>query len=134
MLRPQNASDPRVIKGIQDADTLKSEFIHALLESSNGKVFVENDLRAYCNPTRRLMIEQATEDLARKLLSLCPACQMPGYWKIKSAPDLTFSAGNSPARESAYEIWQCQHCQCTNRQATSQTPETDSKVCDNSNP
>ena len=134
MLRSQNASDPRVIKGIQDTDTLKSAFIHALMESSNGKVFVENDLRAFCNPTRRLMIEQATEDLSRKLLSLCPACQMPGFWKIKSVPDLTFSAGNSPVRESAYEIWQCQHCQCTNRQATSQTPETDSKVCDNSNP
>ena len=134
MLRSQNASDPRVIKGIQDTDTLKSAFIHALMESSNGKVFVENDLRAYCNPTRRLMIEQATEDLSRKLLSLCPACQMPGFWKIKSVPDLTFSAGNSLVRESAYEIWQCQHCQCTNRQATSQTPETDSKVCDNSNP
>lgn len=134
MLRSQNASDPRVIKGIQDTDTLKSAFIHALMESSNGKVFVENDLRAYCNPTRRLMIEQATEDLSRKLLSLCPACQMPGFWKIKSEPDLTFSAGNSPAREFAYEIWQCQHCQCTNRQATSQTPETDSRVCDNSNP
>lgn len=134
MLRPQNASDPRVIKGIQDADTLKSAFIHALLESSNGKVFVENDLRAYCNPTRRLMIEQATEDLARKLLSLCPACQMPGYWKIKSETDLAYIAGSSPAREPEHQIWQCQHCQHTTHQTTSQTQETDSKVCDNSNP
>ena len=80
----QNANDPRVTKGIQDIDTLKSAFIEALLQSGNGKVIVENDLRAFCNPTRRLMIEQATEDLARKLLMLCPECQMPGLWKIES--------------------------------------------------
>ena len=81
----QTASDPRVTKGIQDINTLKSAFIEALLQSGNGKVIVENDLRAFCNPTRRLMIEQATEELARKLLSLCPECQTPGFWKIKSA-------------------------------------------------
>ena len=83
VLRPQNASDPRVTKGIHDADTLKSAFIEAMLQSGNDKVFVENDLRVFCNPTRQKMIEQATEDLARKILSLCPQCQTPGFWKTK---------------------------------------------------
>ena len=78
MLRPEQEDDPRVQKGISNLEDLKSAFIHAQAESKNGKVFVENDLRAFCNPTRQQMIAQATEDLVQKLLSLCPQCERPG--------------------------------------------------------
>ena len=134
MLRPQNASDPRVTKGIHDADTLKSVFIEALLQSNNGQVFVENDLRAFCNPTRRLMIEQATEDLARKLLSLCPVCQTPGFWKTRAEPGLPCSACGSPTSEPACEIWQCTHCEYNSHKLLDQTMEADPQACDNCNP
>jgi hypothetical protein len=68
MLRPDSQNDTRIVKGIADVDSLKSAFIDAQLQSRNGKVFVENDLRAFCNPTRLKMIEQATEDLVQKIL------------------------------------------------------------------
>ena len=134
MLRPQNASDPRVTKGIQDVDTLKSAFIEALLQSGNGKVFVENDLRAFCNPTRRLMIEQATEDLARKLLSLCPECQIPGFWKMKTESGLPCGGCGSPTREAVCELRQCTHCNYSSHKTLAQTLEADPQVCDNCNP
>ena len=67
MLRPESQTDKRTTKGIADIETLKSAFMEAQLQSRNGKVFVENDLRAFCNPTRQKMIEQATEDLVQKM-------------------------------------------------------------------
>ena len=67
MLRPESQTDKRITKGIADIETLKSAFMEAQLQSRNGKVFVENDLRAFCNPTRQKMIEQATEDLVQKM-------------------------------------------------------------------
>lgn len=72
MLRPTHENDPRVVKGLQTHDHLTCAYIEAQQQSANGKVFVENDLRAFANPTRQHMIAQATEDLARKLLSVCP--------------------------------------------------------------
>lgn len=67
MLRPESQTDKRITKGIANIETLKSAFMEAQLQSRNGKVFVENDLRAFCNPTRQKMIEQATEDLVQKM-------------------------------------------------------------------
>ena len=67
MLRPESQTDKRITKGIADIEALKSAFMEAQLQSRNGKVFVENDLRAFCNPTRQKMIEQATEDLVQKM-------------------------------------------------------------------
>ena len=69
MLRPENKDDPRVVKGISSLAALKTAFIQAQSESTNGKVFIENDLRAFCNPTRQKMIEQATHDMVEKLLT-----------------------------------------------------------------
>jgi len=111
MLRPENEDDPRVIKGIQHLDNLKSAFIEAHQQSFNGKVFIENDLRVFSNPTRQHLIAQATEDLARKLLSFCPQCGVPGYWKYTTPAGLLFSTFGSPKHLPACETWHCKHCQ-----------------------
>jgi len=111
MLRPENEDDPRVIKGIQHLDSLKSAFIEAHQQSFNGKVFIENDLRVFSNPTRQHLIAQATEDLARKLLSFCPQCGVPGYWKYTTPAGLLLSTLGSPKHLPACETWHCKHCQ-----------------------
>ena len=84
VLRPESENDHRVRKGIDDIAKLKDAFIETLAESGNGRVYAENDLRAFCNPTRQRMIAQATEDLAQKLMSCCPLCHRPGFWKTKT--------------------------------------------------
>jgi len=111
ILRPENADDPRVHKGISHFEALKSAFMQAQSESSNGKVYVENDLRAFGNPTRQKMIAQATEDLAQKLLSLCPQCDMPGYWKTKAETGLPCRACGFPTHVPACETWSCNYCE-----------------------
>lgn len=111
MLRPEHENDPRVVKGLHTLDNLTFAFIEAQQQSANGKVFVENDLRAFANPTRQHLIAQATEDLARKILSLCPQCGVPGYWKYTTDAGLLLSTFGSPKHLPACETWHCRHCQ-----------------------
>jgi hypothetical protein len=134
MLRPEHENDPRVQKGISNLEELKLAFIHAQSESKNGKVFAENDLRAFCNPTRQQMIAQATEDLAQKLLSSCPQCQSPGYWKTKAQPGLPCKSCGLPTELPVCEIWTCKHCQYESHQPVSSINYADPQQCSLCNP
>ena len=52
VLRPENPDHPDMDKGIRARDALVKAFVLAQAKSASGVVFVENDLRAFCNPTR----------------------------------------------------------------------------------
>ncbi len=119
MLRPEHEHDSRVVKGLHSLDNLTTAYIEAQQQSVNGRVFVENDLRAFANPTRQHLIAQATEDLARKLLSLCPQCGIPGYWKFTTASGLLLSPNGSSKKLPDCETWICQHCQYQTQQSVS---------------
>ena len=106
MLRPEQENDSRIVKGLHSLNDLTVAYIEAQQQAANGKVFVENDLRAFANPTRQHLIAQATEDLARKLLSLCPQCGMPGYWKFTTSADLLLSAHGSSKKLPAANLHQ----------------------------
>lgn len=134
MLRPEHEDDPRVQKGISNLEDLKSAFIHAQSESKNGKVFVENDLRAFCNPTRQRMIAQATEDLAQKLLSLCPRCESPGYWKTKTQAGLPCKDCGSPTKQPVCEIWTCRYCEFETHQTVNTNSQAQPMECGLCNP
>ena len=134
ILRPEHQDDPRVQKGISNPEVLKSAFIHAQSESKNGKVFVENDLRAFCNPTRQRMIAQATEDLAQKLLSLCPQCESPGYLKTKNQPGLACKACGCPTKLPVCEIWTCKYCEFESHQTVNVDIRAEPAECSLCNP
>jgi len=134
MLRPESQNDPRVRKGLNDPSMLKEAFMEALMESSNGRVFVENDLRAFCNPTRQRMIAQATEDLAQKLLSTCPLCHKPGFWKTQAEPGRLCGACGSPTRLPLCEIWECAHCGHQKHEASNAHARALAADCDVCNP
>jgi hypothetical protein len=119
MLRPEHENDPRVVKGLHTLDNLTFAYIEAQQQSANGKVFVENDLRAFANPTRQHLIAQATEDLARKILSLCPQCGVPGYWKYTTDSGFLLSTFDSPKHLPACETWHCRHCHYETHQSVS---------------
>ncbi len=82
-LRPGREDHPDILKGIHDEQSLVKAFNLAMAKLESSVVFVENDLRAFCNPTRQAVIRKAADDLIRKLLSVCPACSTPGYWITK---------------------------------------------------
>lgn len=110
VVRPAHADDPRIEKGIASWVAFERAFDRALAEAGNGKVFVEHDVRAHAHPTRREAIRQAAEDLRGKLLSLCPDCGAPGYWRLERVPGRPCAECGMPTREPRAEVWGCARC------------------------
>jgi len=94
-------------KGLKDRAALGAAFAEALALSKTGKVFVQSDLRAHMNPTRMELIGQATQDLIRRMKSLCPRCQSPGFWVVERIAGLPCRDCDSPTNEARAERWAC---------------------------
>ena len=131
--RPQHEDDPRIRKGIADWETLREAFRWACGEASNGRAFLETDVRAHMNPTRMEMIGQAAQDLARRLCTLCPTCDAPGFQLAERVPGLPCEDCGTPTREARAEIHRCVRC---GYQVTVVRPEkvTSAGRCDFCNP
>ncbi len=131
--RPQDEDDPRIRKDIADWKTLREVFLWACGEASNGCAFLETDGRADKNPTRMERIGQAAQDLARKLCSLCPICNAPGFQLAERVPGLPCEDCGAPTREASAEIHRCARC---GHQVTMERPEKAAAAgrCDRCNP
>jgi len=131
--RPQHEDDPRIRKGIADWETLREAFRWACGEASNGRAFLETDVRAHMNPTRMEMIGQAAQDLARKLCTLCPTCDAPGFQLAERVPGLPCEDCGAPTREARADIHRCVRC---GHQVTVERPEKAASAgrCDFCNP
>jgi hypothetical protein len=110
VIKPTDEYHPQSIKNISDIKQLKNAFEWALTLSSKGVVYVENDLRAFANPTRMENIRKATIDLANKMNSICPACQMPGYWIQDVQRGLPCNTCGMPTDQEIAKIWACLKC------------------------
>lgn len=110
VMRPQGQDDLRIRKGIADWAGLAAAFAQCLAQSDNRQVFVETDLRAFANPTRMEVIEQAARDLLRRVQSGCPACDAPGYWVTARQPGLPCAACGLPTDSYRSEVWTCARC------------------------
>jgi len=110
VIKPTDEYHPQSIKNISDIKQLKNAFEWALTLSSKGAVYVENDLRAFANPTRMENIRKATMDLANKMNSICPACQMPGYWIQDVQRGLPCNTCGMPTDQEITKIWACLKC------------------------
>ena len=107
ILRPDDEDDPRVRKGAIDEAALHAAFEAALAESRTGAVFVESDLRAHRNPTRRDVIRRATEDLLARVASACPRCATPGFWAVERLEGLPCRDCATPTTETRATRWGC---------------------------
>ena len=134
VLRPEHAEHPDMDKGIRDRETLLKAFHLAQAKSANGVVFVENDLRAFCNPTRQKTILKATGDMVQKLLSMCPSCDTPGYWLSQQIPGLPCRDCGSLTRLPKAEIWGCKKCGHEEPRKVQSQPWADPARCDFCNP
>lgn len=134
VLRPESESDTRIRKGISDWSELKDAYAWAVSLSSNGRVFLEVDLRAYANPTRLSHIRLAALELAHRVRSLCPICSMPGFWTIQSVPGLPCQACGLPTRQIRAEIRGCLKCGHQVTHEHSERTYADPGQCDICNP
>ena len=111
VLRPVHTSSQlQCMKGISTKEELQGCFLTAQLQSSDGMVYVENDLRAHCNPTRQKTIIKATENLLLRLKSDCPSCGQPGFWVKELQHGLPCRYCLTPTQKIKAEQWQCPHC------------------------
>lgn len=133
-LRPDHENHPLLFKGLHSVDKLKDAFLAAKAASSKQTVFVENDLRAFCNPTRQSIIRQATQDLIQKLKSHCPACSKPGYWITERIAGLACRECRKPTRLPVGEIWRCKACDHHETKPLNVGQMADPSRCDACNP
>lgn len=110
VVRPNDENDRRIHKGIADWRALEKAFNDAVRCSEFCIVFVENDLRAHCNPTRQGLIRRAGQNLIERMRSPCPRCQMPGFWVSGRSGGLLCQWCRQPTREPTAEVWSCTQC------------------------
>ncbi len=134
VLRPEHADHTQLHKGLSDMPSLLAAFEQAKAASGNGRVFAENDLRAFCNPTRQAMIRRALHDLIHKLSSACPSCAAPGYTVMQKKPGLPCQDCGEPTRMPVAEVWRCQACGAEEQRLVSSGLLADPSRCDACNP
>lgn len=110
VVKPTDEYHPQSKKGIKELAELKEAFEWAKNLSSKGIVYVENDLRAFANPSRMENIRKAAIDLANKMNSLCPQCQTPGFWIKDIKRGLPCNACGLATDEEITKIWGCLKC------------------------
>ena len=134
VLRPDHQDHPKIYKNIGDEQSLLKAFNSAKMKSSKGVVFVENDLRAFSNPTRQEIIRKAANDLIQKLLSACPKCSVPGFWRTKNISGMLCSFCHGQTRLPVAEIWRCQVCTYEDKREINSGQFADPSKCDFCNP
>lgn len=134
VIRPDDEYHPECRKGIKDIQSLKEAFEWAASLSNKGNVFVENDLRAHTNPTRMANILKATQDLSRKMNSLCPECESPGFWVTERKRGLPCSGCGAPTNLPVANIWSCVKCENKKEEMISNQMKADPSKCDYCNP
>lgn len=134
VVRPQGEDDQRIRKGIATWSALEDAFAVALSQSTNGRVFLETDVRAHANPTRMDNIRLAAVDLVRKISSLCPACGIPGFWIVERVEGLPCAQCSAPTRETRAEIHGCIKCSYRITRDCPGKPAVDPSRCNYCNP
>ena len=111
ILKISKGTETNTIKGIQDWRSLLTIYDdHA---GKGSQCHVETDMRAFCNPTRMKIIGQATAKLIKKIQSLCPHCQTPGFGVTDHKEGLPCSLCGFPTRSVLQHISTCLKCHYT---------------------
>lgn len=108
ILKEQQQAKTCIEKGITQPEHLLTLASKQL--QTTGKLWVETDMRALYNPTRMLAIQQATQNLIRKLESKCPSCHYPGFWISHVKDGLPCSQCGSATRSTSSQIYECVNC------------------------
>ena len=95
-------------KDITDFDRL--EVIYESMSRVSSDIWVESDMRAHKNPTRMKVIEKATQKLIKKVGTLCPSCQTPGFDVAKVIKGLPCKWCKSPTESTLALQSNCIRC------------------------
>jgi hypothetical protein len=111
ILRPNDRDTKApLFKGVDSQAALEEAFKECLKHSSEGKVWVETDMRAMFNPSRMEVIGELAAKMADRLATHCPKCSFPGWGKIRVEKGLKCSSCRSETDLVKLEIFGCVKC------------------------
>ena len=97
-------------KGVHDPRQLAVLMAEAVQLSPIAQAWLETDMRAHCNPTRRAAIRQLAFRLVRKVASHCPACGAPGWGVVATVAGLPCGECGLATRLVNAEVFGCVAC------------------------
>lgn len=109
IVRPAGATGD-IVKGITDTGALRSAVSAAARASPDGQAIVEPDLRAHHNPSRRQVLADLADRLARRLATICPACGAPGFGRVGAEPGLPCRVCETPTPQVHNTVHGCAAC------------------------
>ena len=114
MVRPFESApasvSPWLAKGIVDPHRLADVMAEAVRRSSQRLAWLETDMRAHCNPTRRVAIRQLAFRLVRRVASACPSCHAPGWGLVDTIAGLPCADCGLATQLIREEVIGCQVC------------------------
>jgi len=111
IVRPDNKEiKSPIFKGINKEYMLEVSFKESMKHSANGRVWVETDMRANMNPSRMIFIQELSQGLAQRLLTLCDKCENPGWGKVSGEPGLVCSQCGLETELIKSETYGCTKC------------------------
>lgn len=99
-----------IFKGIQSQADLECAFKESLHLSPDNKAWVETDMRAHLNPSRRAVLADLAKKIASRLRQYCKSCSFPGWGQISLRSGLPCSDCGYPTKLVCEEIYGCLKC------------------------
>jgi hypothetical protein len=108
--RPAEPQPGLLFKGLQTSADLDEAVERCCRTDPDGRVWLETDMRAHCNPTRMRSIRRLGVALVRRLRTPCPECGSPGWGLLDTKPGLPCSDCGTATELTLSEIWGCEQC------------------------
>ncbi|MFN5183391.1 MAG: DUF6671 family protein [Bacteroidota bacterium] len=133
ILKERKEAASGIFKGIRDWETLTHGF--RSIYKTNGKVYVETDMRAMHNPTRMEVIKSCSIKLMENISSVCTKCSWPGFVVKDVVSGLPCEICNMPTRSTLKHIYKCSKCAFVEERLFPNSREKeDAMYCDFCNP
>lgn len=104
------AAGEGIARGLRDPDAVPAAVLAAAARSADGLAAVTTDLRAHLNPTRMATLARLADALCHRLATPCPACDAPGFGRLRAEPGLPCGLCGTPTGESVGMLFGCAAC------------------------
>lgn len=133
-----------ILKQIKDGKVLNMqkgiitwEFLYTAylqLNKPGSSVIAETDMRGFMNPKRMKTIGRATKSLMKKITSLCPECQWPGFGVVETKGGLPCHLCGEPTKLMLVKTYQCKNCDHRVDRYHPEGSTASPQYCDHCNP
>lgn len=110
IVRRDGVGPDAVVKGIHTERALRDAVARLAGTGGDGRVTVENDLRAMANPTRMRAIARAAEELVEASRRTCRTCGAPGPRVVDRRPGLPCRWCRLPTEATLAVVYGCGRC------------------------